>query len=78
MNELPKDIKSKYISMTKIVRKAAEEYDCFVFETVLPWLKTTTKYRISKEILRRAIECFVKEHPTEYKILMEQMEEKEQ
>lgn len=78
MNELPKDIKSEYTNITEFVRQASEEYDSFVFKTVLPWLKGATQYRISKQILKRAIECFVNEHPTEYKALMEQMEEREQ
>lgn len=78
MNGIPKDIKSEYTDITEFTRQASEEYDSFIFTTVSPWLEGATQQRISKQILKRAIECFVNEHPAEYKALMKQMEEKEQ
>lgn len=48
-----------------ILTRAKETYDEFIFETVEPYCNQVTKQRISKQILKRALIEYFKNHPEE-------------
>lgn len=60
----------------RIIQKVREEQDRFVFETVEPYIKETTKLVISKKILCRALQCFQEDHFEEYMALIKESEDK--
>lgn len=60
----------------RIIQQVREEQDRFIFETVEPYVKETTKLVISKKILCRALQCFKEEHFEEYMVLIKESEDK--
>jgi hypothetical protein len=53
--------------------KVTETFEDFIFEIVSPYLMQTHDVKVlSKEMLGRALLCFMQEHPDEYKQLIEQ------
>lgn len=69
------------ISM-QIIDRAIEERDRFIFQTIVKHLQNneeissemTDRRVVSKKILIRAMQCFMKEHYEEYQALMKEVD----
>ena len=60
-----------------ITQRIVEEQDKFIFEVISNWFEETYQLKISKRILKRALDCFKEEHLEEFAILKKEMEESE-
>lgn len=60
-----------------ITQRMVEEQDIFMFEIISSWFEETYQLKISKRMLKRALDCFREEHLEEFAFLMREMEENE-
>lgn len=66
----------------QIIDQAIEERDRFIFQTIVKHLQNneeissemTDRIVVSKKILIRAMQCFMKEHYEEYQVLMKEVD----
>ena len=66
----------------QIIDQAIEERDRFIFQTIVKHLQNneeissemTDRRVVSKKILIRAMQCFMKEHYEEYQALMKEVD----
>lgn len=72
----------KIESSVQIIDQVIEEKDRFIFHTIVMYLQNneeissemTDRLVVSKKILVRAMQCFIKEHSEEYQMLMKEVD----
>lgn len=67
----------------QIIEQAIEDRDSFIFQTIVKQFqnneeissKVSDRLVVSKKILVRAMQCFMKEHYEEYQMLVKEVED---